>query len=89
MYDAGGIINWLSLRWLGVLQYYLPVVFVVASLWGAGNVPDKFAQPGAALLAGYSADSAFGAAVSKLQSQAANRPAAGPAGPAAPAVRAP
>lgn len=89
VYDAGGIINWLSLRWLGVLQYYLPVVFVVASPWGAGNVPDKFAQLGAALLAGYSADSAFGAAVSKLQSQAPNKPVAAPAGPAAPAVHAP
>ncbi len=70
VYDAGGILNWLSLRWLGVLQYYVPVVFVVASLWGAKNIPTAFAQLGTALLAGYTADSAFGAAVSKLQSQA-------------------
>ena len=70
VYDAGGIVRWLSLRWLGVLQMYIPVTFVVAGLWGAKNIPTSFRALGTAILAGYSADSAFRAAFSSLQGQA-------------------
>lgn len=73
VYDAGGIVDWLSLRWLGVLQMYVPVGFVVISLWGAHNYPTAFQEIGTAILAGYTADSLLGAAVSKLQSQAASK----------------
>ena len=70
VYDAGGIVDWLSLRWLGVLQGYVPVTFVVAGLWGANSIPASFQALGTAILAGYSADSAFRAAFSSLQGQA-------------------
>jgi hypothetical protein len=66
VYDAGGLLDWLSLRWIAVMRMYVPVMFVVASLWGAGNVPTSFQDLGTALLAGYSADSAIRAALSKL-----------------------
>jgi hypothetical protein len=69
VYDAGNIIDWLSLRWVGVLQMYIPVAVVVGSLWGAGNVPTSFQKLGTAILAGYTADSLLGAAVSKLHGQ--------------------
>jgi hypothetical protein len=87
VYDAGNLINWLSLRWVAVIQMYIPVVFVVASLWGAGNIPTSFSKLGAAILAGYSADSLIRAAASKLQTQSAGRkasaasPAAAPSSP--------
>ena len=68
---AGGVGDWLSLRWLGILQMYVPIVFVVGSLWGAGNVPESFQSLGTAILAGYSADSLFRAAVSNVQERAA------------------
>lgn len=79
IYDAGNIIDWLSLRWVGVLQMYIPVTVVVASLWGAGNVPTSFQKLGTAILAGYSADSFVRAALSKLQGQAGGKQAASPA----------
>ena len=70
VYDAGNLLDWLSLRWIAILRLYLPVAFVVAGLWGAGNIPTSFKALSTALLAGYSADSLFGAAISKLNSQA-------------------
>lgn len=73
VYDAGNIIDWLSLRWLAVMRLYVPVTVVVASLWGAGNIPTSFQKLGTALLAGYSADSATRAALSKLQSSASGK----------------
>jgi hypothetical protein len=76
VYDAGNIINWLSLRWVAVIQMYIPIVVVASALWGAGNIPTSFQKLGAAILAGYSADSLVRAAASKLQSQAAGRQAA-------------
>ena len=69
VYDAGGFGKWLSLRWVGVLQMYIPITFVVAALWGANNIPGSFRALGTAILAGYSADSAFRAAFSSLQGQ--------------------
>jgi hypothetical protein len=71
VYDAGNIFDWLSLRWIAIVRLYLPVGFVVATLWGAGNIPTSFRALSTALLAGYSADSLLGAAISKLKSQAA------------------
>lgn len=71
VYDAGNGLDWLSLRWVAVIQMYVPITVVVASLWGAGNIPTSFQKLGAAILAGYSADSLIRAATSKLQSQAA------------------
>lgn len=73
VYDAGSIVDWLSLRWVAVIQMYIPIVVVVASLWGAGNIPTSFQKLGAAILAGYSADSLIRAAASKLQSQAGGK----------------
>lgn len=73
IYEAGTIFDWLALRWIGMLQMYLPVAFVFASLWGAGDVPKTFQNLGTAILAGYTADSLLGAAVSKLQSQAKDK----------------
>jgi hypothetical protein len=73
VYDAGNLINWLSLRWVAVIQMYIPIAFVASSLWGAGNIPTSFQKLGAAILAGYSADSLVRAAASKLQSQSAGR----------------
>jgi hypothetical protein len=49
---------------------------VASSLWGAGNIPTSFQKLGAAILAGYSADSLVRAAASKLHSQAAGHQAA-------------
>ena len=74
VYDAGNIIDWLSLRWVSVIQMYIPIVFVVASLWGAGNIPTSFQKLGTAILAGYSADSLIRAAASKLQSKDSSKP---------------
>ncbi len=68
IYDASGKLDWLALRWGGVLQMYIPVGVVAASLWGAGNVPTSFQKLGTALLAGYSADSFVSAALSKAKS---------------------
>jgi hypothetical protein len=82
VYEAGNLINWLSLRWVAVLQMYIPIVVVASSLWGAGNIPTSFQKLGAAILAGYSADSLVRAAASKLQSQAAGRGAAAKTTPA-------
>jgi hypothetical protein len=73
VYDAGNLIVWLSLRWVSVLRMFIPVVFVVAALWGAGNIPTSFAKLGTALLAGYTADSAIRSALSGLQSRAAGK----------------
>ena len=69
VYDAGNIIDWLSLRWIAVIRMYVPVAVVAASLWGAGNIPTSFQKLGTAILAGYSADSFVRAAVSKLGTQ--------------------
>jgi hypothetical protein len=86
VYDAGNLIVWLSLRWVSVLRMFIPVVFVVAALWGAGNIPTSFAKLGTALLAGYTADSAIRSALSGLGSRAAsNQPSAPPATGAGPA----
>jgi hypothetical protein len=71
--DAGGGLDWLSLRCLTVLHMYLPVLVVTIGLWGAGNVPKSFQQLGTALLAGYSADSAVGAALSRFQKRASGK----------------
>lgn len=76
VYDANGIVDWLSLRWIAVLRLYIPVTFVVAGLWGAGNVPGSFSALVTAILAGYSADSLFRAAVSNVQAQSSARQAA-------------
>jgi hypothetical protein len=57
VYDAGNIIDWLSLRWLAVMRMYAPIAVVVASLWDTGNIPTSFQNLGTAILAGYSADS--------------------------------
>lgn len=84
IYDAGGSIDWLSLRWLGVLQMYVPVTVVVSTLWGAGNIPKSFQSLGTAILAGYSADSLFRASVSKVQSQSAAKPSPAKPAPASP-----
>jgi hypothetical protein len=73
VYDAGNLIVWLSLRWVSVLRMFIPVAFVVAALWGAGNIPTSFAKLGTALLAGYTADSAIRSALSNLQSRAAGK----------------
>ncbi len=71
VYDAGGLLDWLSLRWIAMLKMYMPVTFVAASLWGAGSVPTSFQQLGTAILAGYSADSAVRTTLSTLQARAA------------------
>lgn len=71
VYDAGNIIDWLSLRWLAVMRLYIRVMVVVASLWGAGNVPTSCQKLGTVILAGYGADSAPRAALSRLQPSAA------------------
>lgn len=76
VYDANGLADWLSLRWIAVLRLYIPVTFVVAGLWGAGNVPGSFSALVTAILAGYSADSLFRAAVSNVQAQSSARQAA-------------
>jgi hypothetical protein len=67
VYSARSKLDWVSLYWVAVLQMYIPVGVVVASLWGAGNVPTSFQKLGTALLAGYSADS-FVSALSKSKS---------------------
>jgi hypothetical protein len=72
VYDAGNIVDWLSLRWLAVMRLYVPVTVVVGSLWGAGNIPTSFQKLGTAILAGCSADSATRAALSKLQTSASS-----------------
>ncbi len=74
VYDAGNIIDWLSLRWLAVMRMYVPVAVVVASLWGAGNVPTSFQKLGTAILAGYGADSFLRSALSKLQTSGSTKP---------------
>ena len=79
VYAAGKALDWLSLRWLGVLRAYIPILVVEISLWGAGTIPHHFHDLATALLAGYSADSLFRAGLSKLQTQSAAKP-AGPAG---------
>jgi hypothetical protein len=79
VYDAGNLIDWLSLRWVSVLRMFIPVAFVVAALWGAGNIPTSFAKLGTALLAGYTADSAIRSALSNLQSRAAGKQPSTPA----------
>jgi hypothetical protein len=66
VYDAGSLVDWLSLRWLAIIKMHLPVAVVVASLWGAGNVPTSFQTLGTAILAGYSADSFMSALLSRL-----------------------
>jgi hypothetical protein len=76
VYDAGSFIDWLSLRWVAVIQMYFPVTVVVIVLWGAGNIPTSFQKLGTAFLAGYTADSFLRAAVSKVQAQAGGQPAA-------------
>lgn len=86
--DAGNIINWLSLRWLSIVYLYVPIGFVVIGLWGAHNVPSTFQKLGTAILAGYSADSLFRAAVSKLQTQS-NATNSEPATGGAPAASSP
>jgi hypothetical protein len=68
VYSAKSKIDWAALYWLAVLQMYIPVGVVVASLWGAGNVPTSFQKLGTALLAGYGADSFVSAALSKAKS---------------------
>jgi hypothetical protein len=73
VYDAGNLIDWLSLRWVSVMRMFVPVAFVVATLWGAGNIPTSFAKLGTALLAGYTADSAIRSALSGLQSRAVGK----------------
>jgi hypothetical protein len=79
VYDAGNLIVWLSLRWVSVLRMFIPVTFVVAALWGAGNIPTSFAKLGTALLAGYTSDSAIRSALSNLQSRAADKQPSTPA----------
>jgi hypothetical protein len=74
VYDAGTKFDWLALRWLGVLQMYIPVGVVTAALWGAGNFPSSFQKLGTAILAGYSADSFVSAAVSKAPASATTPP---------------
>ncbi|HEY5045210.1 MAG TPA: hypothetical protein VII53_05080 [Solirubrobacteraceae bacterium] len=74
VYDAGNIIEWLSLRWVAVLRMYVPVAVVVACLWGAGNIPTSFQDLGTAFLAGYGADSFLRSALSKLQTSAPTKP---------------
>jgi hypothetical protein len=64
---ASGWMDWLSLRWIGVLQLYVPIAFVLATLWGAGNIPGSFHDLSTAILAGYSADSLFRAALSRAK----------------------
>lgn len=71
VYNAGGVWNWLALRWLGVLYMFIPVGVVVALLWGSKTIPGSFKDLGAAVLAGYSADSLVRAGVAKLQQQSA------------------
>jgi hypothetical protein len=71
VYDAGNILDWLSLRWLAIIRLYIPVAVVVAILWGAGNIPNSFHALGTAILAGYTADSFVRSALSRLQGQAA------------------
>lgn len=66
VYDAGSLLDWLSLRWLAVVRMHLPVAVVVAALWGAGNVPTSFQTLGTAILAGYGADSFVSALLSRL-----------------------
>jgi hypothetical protein len=66
VYDAGTILDWLSLRWLAVVKMHLPIAVVVAVLWGAGNIPTSFQTLSTALLAGYSADSFMSALLSRL-----------------------
>jgi hypothetical protein len=74
VYAAGKALDWLSLRWLGVLRAYIPILVVGISLWGAGTVPHHFQDLATALLAGYSADSLFRAGLSKLQTQSSAKP---------------
>jgi hypothetical protein len=69
VYNAGGIWDWLSLRWLGVLYMFIPVAVVVALLWGSKTYPGSFKDLGAAILAGYSADSLVRTGITKLQQQ--------------------
>jgi hypothetical protein len=71
VYDAGNLIDWLSLRWLAIIRLYVPVAVVLASLWGAGNIPTSFRALGTAVLAGYTADSFVRSALSRLQADAA------------------
>lgn len=73
VYDAGNILDWLSLRWLAIMRLYIPVAVVVAILWGAGNIPASFQALATAILAGYTADSFMGSALSRLQGQAAKK----------------
>lgn len=73
VYDAGGMVDWLSLRWIAVLRLYIPVIFVVAGLWGAKNIPGSFHALGTAILAGYGADSVFRTAVSSVQAQSSKK----------------
>jgi hypothetical protein len=72
VYDAGNLLDWLSLRWVAVVRMHLPVAVVVAALWGAGNVPTSFQTLGTAILAGYGADSFVSALLSRLGDNSAS-----------------
>jgi hypothetical protein len=69
VYNAGGIWDWLSLRWLGILYMFIPVAVAVAVLWGTKTIPGSFKDLGAAILAGYSADSVLRGFMTNLQQQ--------------------
>ena len=68
VYAATGIINWLGLRWLGILQLLIPTTVIAGSLWAAGNVPSTFQDLSVAILSGYSADSLFRMSVERVRS---------------------
>jgi hypothetical protein len=68
IYAAATGVDWLGLRWLSILRILVPVVIVAGSLWGAGNIADRFQDLGVAVLSGYSADSLFRNSISRLGS---------------------
>jgi hypothetical protein len=84
VYDAGNLVEWLSLRWLGILLIYVPVTAVVITMWAANDFPTSIQTVGTAILAGYSADSLFKASLSRLQAQAASTQASSTAATASP-----
>lgn len=85
VYATAGWVDWLALRWVGLLKLGIPITVVTGSLWAAGNVPNAFQDISVALLSGYSADSLFRTSLQRISgasATAAETPAAAGAPPA-------
>ena len=63
IYNLGDIGDWLSMRWMGIGEAYIPVGVVTFLLWATGAYPTStaatFTQLGSVFLAGFAADSTF------------------------------